>query len=384
MALQQGDDSEGQEARHEGAALLPGVAALLDRAHDRLVGRRPTDTELLQALDERRLGVASWWLGVVPSGDDVTKVGGIALLEGGQPFLLGVVVLVALVGALHVDLQEPLVGDHRARGGEQRLPTGLALDPETERHGLAGGVGHLRRDGPSPDQLVDLQVLGAQLRRDLVWRSEPVAGGTDRLVRLLGVLDLLLVGARRFGYVLLSESLGDLRASGGHRRVGQRRRVGAHVGDEPTLVQALGDPHRLRRGQAELTARLLLIGRRDEGRRRSTAVRLRLAAPHGCRPILEVGDERSGHDLVEVHDVALRQRSALGEVPAGGDAGPVELEEHRGEGPLGPRGERAGQIPIVGGTECHPLPLPLDDDPRGDALHPASRQPRLHLLPEDR
>ena len=58
VALEQLDDREGEERRHERAALLRHVAAVEDRAHDRRVGRRAADAALLERADERRLGVA--------------------------------------------------------------------------------------------------------------------------------------------------------------------------------------------------------------------------------------------------------------------------------------------------------------------------------------
>ena len=75
-----------------------------------------------------------------------------------------------------------------------------ASSPELERPGdpdrdrLAGRVLHLRGHRALPDQLVEPQLVAGQagLRR----RAEAVPGGPDRLVRLLGALDLAGVGAR--------------------------------------------------------------------------------------------------------------------------------------------------------------------------------------------
>ena len=107
-------------------------------------------------------------------------------------------------------------------------------------------------------------------------RPERVAGGADRLVRLLRVLHLALVAARRLGDVVGAVELGRLRAGGGERGLGQRRRVGAHVGDVAVLVEALRDAHRRLRGVAELAARLLLERRGHERRARLARVRLAL------------------------------------------------------------------------------------------------------------
>ena len=58
VLLEQADDGERGPRRHERLALLPDVAAVLDGLDDRRPRRRPADAELLEALDERRLGVA--------------------------------------------------------------------------------------------------------------------------------------------------------------------------------------------------------------------------------------------------------------------------------------------------------------------------------------
>ncbi len=44
----------------------------------------------------------------------------------------------------------------------------------------------------------------------------------------------------------------------------------------------------------------------------------------------------------------------------------------------------ASRSQYVAGDESHPLPLPLDDQPHGDALHAARRKPRTDLPPQQR
>ena len=70
---------------------------------------------------------------------------------------------------------------------------------------LPAGVGHLRRERALPDQLVEAEVVAAQLAAELVGGAERVAGRADGLVGLLGVLRLLGVGAGRVGEVLAAE-----------------------------------------------------------------------------------------------------------------------------------------------------------------------------------
>ncbi len=386
VLLEQGHHGERLEARHQGRALLPHVFAGLDRAHDRGIGRRAADAELFELLDQRRLGVAGGGLGVVPGGLDPDDLGVVALGQGRQE-LLGGLLLVVLVARLAVDLEEALVLDDGAGGGE-RGPTLGALDrgrggAESEGDRLAGGVGHLRGDRALPDQLVDGEVLAAEFALHLFGSAEAVAGGTDRLVGLLGPLVAALVGAGRVGQEVLAVALGDLVASGGDRRVRQRGRVGSHVGDEATLVETLRHPHRLGRAEAQLSAGLLLVGRGDERRRRAPAIRLGLAALHRGRAALERRGEGTSAGLVEVDDVGLGQRAVLAEVSAGGDLVVVDLDQHRGERLLGGGSiERALEVPVVGRTERHALPFALHHDPGRHRLHTAGRQAPHDLLPQ--
>ncbi len=56
----------------------------------------------------------------------------------------------------------------------------------------------------------------------------------------------------------------------------------------------------------------------------------------------------------------------------------------RGPSALPCDGEAGLDVPVVGGAERHPLPLPLDHDPGGDRLHPAGGEPGHDLLPQHR
>ena len=94
VGLEQADDRERRPGRDERRALLPDVAAVLDGLHDRRVGGRAADAELLHRLDQRRLGVARRRRGGVPVGLEAARVEGVAALELRQP-LLGVVLLAA-------------------------------------------------------------------------------------------------------------------------------------------------------------------------------------------------------------------------------------------------------------------------------------------------
>ena len=90
VLLEQVHHGEGDERGHQRVALLPDVPAVLDRLHDRRVGRRPADAQLLEPGDQARLGVAGRRAGGVALGVQLLGVELLAALQAGQP-ALGVV-----------------------------------------------------------------------------------------------------------------------------------------------------------------------------------------------------------------------------------------------------------------------------------------------------
>ena len=81
------------------------------------------------------------------------------------------------------------------------------------------------------------------------------------------------------------------------------------------------------------------------------------------------------------------------EVTALGDPGPVDAHQRGGEAGGGVRqpllavlggGELGLEVPVAGGAELDPLPLPVDDQPGRDRLHAAGRELRHDLLPQHR
>ena len=222
----------------------------------------------------------------------------------------------------------------------------------------------------------------------LVGAAHVLAGGADRLVRLLRVLHLALVRARGVGQVRVAVQVADLLARAVDRLVGQVRRVGADVRDVPALVQALGDAHGAPGREAQLPARFLLERRGGERRLRSLGERFRFDRCHLVLHIAQPVDQRLGVGLLEVDD-GIAPAGVGGDLPGGGvevaaagHLAPVELDE-RGRESVGGL-ESALEVPVLGGPEGHAGALALDDEARGDALDPARRQPGHHLLPEDR
>ncbi len=210
---------------------------------DEYVDGRPMP-EIFQRLDQRGLGVAGGRRRGVPVGGQILGVDTLPLGQVRQP-ALGVVGLTAclLVEALDVGLEETGERDGAAAGAEHDLlaRAGGSGDPQRQRG--AAGVGHLRGDGALPDQFVEPELVGVELRVQLAGGLEHVTGGADGLVGLLRVLDLAGVLARRRVHVLLAVELAGLVARGVDGRLRQRGRVGTHVGDVAVLVQPLRDAH---------------------------------------------------------------------------------------------------------------------------------------------
>ncbi len=290
VALQQLDHGERRPGRDHRLALLPHVAAVLDRLHDRRPRRGPPDAQLLQPLDQGRLGVAGRRLGRVA--DRLDRRVGQHLVDGkiGQQALAVVEVGLGVVRALDVDPQVAGEGDRAARrrpfGGRRRrgrIERRGQRGHDPHRHGLAHRVGHLRRQRPLPDQVVEPQVGAPQVALELLRRAPPVARRADGLVRFLGVLHRAAVLAGSLGQVVVAVQLAHLGAGRGDGLVRERDRVGPHVGDVAPLVEALGRPHHLARGHGQLAPALLLQRRGDEGRLGRAAVRPFVDGRRRCR-----------------------------------------------------------------------------------------------------
>ncbi len=391
VLFEQRDDGEGLETRHEGRTLLPHVLTTLDGSHDRGVGRRTTDFEFFETFHQRGFGEAGRRLGVVACGLDVGDGRTVALVERREQ-LLGCFLVVFFVSIFSIDLQETLMLDDRATRGEDRVAAAFGFDTESEGDGLAGGIGHLRSDRALPDHLVDLEVLGGEFGGDLFGALEPITGGADGLVGLLGVLRLRGVGTGSVGDEVVAVPLDDLVAGSRDRGLGQRGAVGSHVGDEASLVETLCDSHGLGRGESELSPCFLLVGRGGERSGRATAIRLRFATADGRGAAGQFRGERAGRGLVEVGTIGLGQGAVLAEVTTGRHPKVIEFDQHGGEriggvgGRIRPgRGiEGSLEIPVVRRPERHPLTLSSDDDAGGHRLHTPGGEPRHDLLPEHR
>ena len=207
MLLHQAGHAERQERRDQRGALLAHVAAVDDRRDDRGIRRGPADAALLQVLDQGRLGVARRRGRGVALGTQLGAPEGVALAHRRQPPVgrptaaLGPGLVVAdLVRALLVRGEEPGEQRHRARRRELDVPAvgGARTQPHGGRR--QPRIGHLGGDRALPDQLVQRELVGADASGQLRGACERVPRRADRLVRLLGVLDLAgrtCAGSRR-------------------------------------------------------------------------------------------------------------------------------------------------------------------------------------------
>ena len=388
VPLEQRHDRERRETRHERRALLAHIPAILHGRDRRRVGRRPAHAELLEPLHQRSLGEARRRLRLVPAGLQIVDRQAIALGHVRQHALLVLQLGVGVVRPLHVRTEEPGEQDRLAARSEHGVAAVSGGHPEADRYRLTAGVGHLRRDGALPDQLVEPELLGSERLANLLGTAEPFACRADGLMRLLCVLHLLGVGTRLIGQVGGAVALRDQRASCGDGRVRQRRRVGSHVRDEPVLVQTLRERHGLRRREPELASGLLLQRRGHERWIRPTRVRLAFDAAHRDRSIDQRVSQHHAGGLVEQHDTVAGDLTGRVEVATGDDLAAVDLQQRcaeRGLVGLG-RGvtEPALEVPVRAGHEAHPLALPLDDDADRHRLHATGRQAAHDLLPEHR
>ena len=340
VVLEQAHHGKCDPVRHECRAARSHVPAVDDGRDDRGVGRRATDSELLERLDETGLRVARRGTGLVTLGFDIRNRE--LLTDGeGRKFCLGWLrrVVALLVAALLVGLQEAAEGDDRAARGElghRRALHRASRDDDGCRRSFR--VGHLRGDRALPDQVVELPVVATKHTLELPWRTEGVAGGADGLVGFLSILALARVHSRLVRHALGAIERTRLRSRGRDCLLREVERVGTHIGDVAVLVQPLRNAHCLASGEAKFARRLLLQGRGAERGRGPTGVRLRVnrGDDDGDRRVAKRLGERLGGLLVECNRIrslggACRrlQLALVVEVAPGGNAGAIEPREAR-------------------------------------------------------
>ena len=109
-------------------------------------------------------------------------------------------------------------------GKLDRLADGLEhrpVDLDGDRDAVSAGVAHLAGDRPFPNQVVELELVGAEPSAQRFGEIEVVAGRPNRLVRLLRVLHLRLIQARRRRQILVAVLRSDQTPGGFDRQPGQ-------------------------------------------------------------------------------------------------------------------------------------------------------------------
>ncbi len=353
--------------------LQPNVVAILEHRDGRGVGRGTADAKLLHPLDQRRLGVAGRRLGEVLARVD-PLLGELLVLAHRREAARLLVLLV--VPAFLVEGEEARKAHDLAGGAEFELAR-AGLSQNVDGRALELGAFHLGGDGARPDEFVELGLLGLEMAGDVAGALRHV-GRADRLMRLLRVLGLGGVLARRGRYVILAEVLGDDAARRRNRFRRQIDTVGAHIGDEAgravadvdAFVQALCDLHGARRRKTQLARRLLLQGGRGERRIGVAPDRLRFDSRDREQRLLERGLERFG--LGARADVEARDLLA------------VRADQAGGEGRIRFRSQMGDDRPVFARDELFDLELPVADDAQSDRLHPPRRARARQLAPQHR
>ena len=129
---------------------------------------------------------------------------------------------------------------------------------------LQTGGGHLACHGAFVDQIIKLALVC--IRNFRVFSADSHIGGANALMCFLRVLRFILIHARLVGKICLTKSALYRITCAGHRFRGHINAVCPHIGDQPGLIQALRDTHRLFGPHAKLAACFLLQCRCHKGR----------------------------------------------------------------------------------------------------------------------
>jgi hypothetical protein len=188
-------------------------------------------------------------------------------------------------------------------------------------------------------------------------------------MRFLGVLGLAAVLPRFIRQIAGVVAIRDCSAGGADRLSGHLYAVGPHVGDEPVLIERLGEPHRVAGGKAQFASRFLLQGRGGERRRRVLAERL--------------GFDRDDGEPAVLDDLLGRVRRALIANRQPVELLAIERDQARGER-RAIRLEIGRDLPIFLRFEQLDVAFAVDDQAERDRLDPPRRFGSRQLAPQDR
>ena len=206
--LQEAHHGEGHPRGYQGVTARDHVAAVLDRLDNGGIRRRAPDAQVLHLFHQAGFGIARRRVGGVAFCRDLFGLQIAAFLQVRQ----AVLALLAriLVGA--VSLQETREGNGAAGCRELDIIGAIIRGRgagDRHLHGGALGIGHLRGHGALPNQVIKLKFLRIQLARQLAWGGKGLAGGADRLVRLLRVFDAAVINARGIRDVFFAINAGS-------------------------------------------------------------------------------------------------------------------------------------------------------------------------------
>ncbi len=225
----------------EGATVFLGIAAVEKCFQNGGVGTWPPNTAFLKFLDETGFGIAARRFGLFCFGCDI---GDRERIIRGE------------LGHGHIVLSGEGVELEPAR--EQKSGTACdevgnrTIGDIREHFGFEeSSARHLRGDGAAENERVEFLLVG----RESGFFARRV-GGTNRLVRFLGILALCFIDAR-FGK-WFAEFFHDIFRCRVSRVVAHIETVGTHIGDEPRFVEFLGDAHRVCRRESQARACRLL------------------------------------------------------------------------------------------------------------------------------
>ena len=128
------------------------------------IGGGSANAMLLQGLDQTGFREARWWFGKMLVGTDIMQIAAVALLQRRQQLFIAGRLLVVRI--FLVDRDETRV-DHRRAGGTKYIALAAG---EINTYRVDGGVDHLAGDSAFPDQVIKLELFGAQVLLDFIRR----------------------------------------------------------------------------------------------------------------------------------------------------------------------------------------------------------------------
>ena len=164
-------------------------------------------------------------------------------------------VFIFVVAAFFINLQKPVKHHNLTRGAQTNLTIGRG---HFNRRAFHPGGSHLAGNRAFPDQFIQFALIG--FGQAQIIRCRRHISRADTFMRLLRILGLVFVDARRIGHIGRTEPALDLVTRLCHRFGGHINAVGPHIGDVARLIQPLCRRHARFGPHAKFAAGLLLQG----------------------------------------------------------------------------------------------------------------------------